>query len=349
MAISLGFIALMTGFGLTLARASNSDGCQTVTIASLTSAQRSLEQYVATNGRYPLPASRLLTSSHADYGREASSPTALGIHRVAQASPVLIGALPHTTLELPTAMASDCWGHSYTYAVSEQFTTGAGYSSTTSLGGITLRSGTLSSSQLLAADVAYVALSHGQDALGATPASYSGPAITCNTERADASLTRIDKENCDSTNALFYASAPNTDDGEQFFDDWLVYGIRPTPTGDCSASPVTWGGNCAGSALLTIAGLSVNVTNTTPGYTGLAVSTCTAGVRSTLGICLPIGACVITSPRDGSPTAMLTGTTINYGTGICKTYKCCSGGVSQSALSPCLTPLDIPGLAFSCP
>lgn len=124
----------------------------------------------------------------------------------------------------------------------------------------------------------------------------------------------------------------------------MVVANRVASPNDCAVSTVTWGTHCSGNALLTIAGLSVNVTNTTPGYTGLAVSTCTNGVRSTLGVCLPIGACVVTSPRDGNPTAMLTGTTIHYGTGVCKTYKCCSGGVTITPLAPCLSPLDLPGL-----
>lgn len=349
MAISLAVIALMTGLGLTLARASTASNCDPSAIASLSTVQRSLEQYVIANGRYPLPASRQLTTTHPDYGREVATPTALGIHRIMQASPVLIGGLPHTTLALPSAFASDCWGHAYTYAVSESFTTAGGYGSAAMLGGITLRHGTLASAQPLAANVAYVVLSHGGDALGASPASYGGALITCNSEQMDPGVQRIDKENCDTLNSIFFASAPNLHAGENFFDDVLIYGIRPTPTDECAAETVTWGSNCAGSALLTLAGLSVNVTNTTPGYTGLAVSTCVNGVRSTLGICLPLGSCVITSPRDGAATAMLTGTTINFGTGICKTYKCCSGGVTVSTLSPCLTGLDIPGLALSCP
>ena len=92
-----------------------------------------------------------------------------------------------------------------------------------------------------------------------------------------------------------------------------------------------------------------NVTNQTPGYTGIALSTCMNGTRTTVGVCLPVGACATTSPRDGSSIILLTGVGMNFGANICQRYACCNGTVSITPLSPCLLPVDLPGITISCP
>lgn len=348
LAISLLIISLITGFGLQIWAHTDQTTCTRSTPDEMAAMQNAIDQFVASNGRYPLPASRHIGVNDPGYGREASGPFDSAIVRIPQASPVLVGALPHVTLNLPADLASDCWGHKFTYAITQNFTTTAGYGNGSNFGGVILRYGTLASAQELDSDAAYAIVSHGPDALGASRANYSGPEINCNTVATDLAQPRIDKENCDTINSIYYLSEINTEAADHYFDDYVVVANRVLSPNDCAASTITWGGNCSGSAILTLAGLSVNVTNTAPGYTGLALSTCHNGVRTTLGVCLPIGACVITSPRDGNPAAMLTGTTINYGTGICKTYKCCSGGATISTLTPCTLPLDLPGLGI-CP
>jgi prepilin-type N-terminal cleavage/methylation domain-containing protein len=348
LSISLGLVALMVGFGLQMSGQVQQGECTRSTADDMAQIQNAIDRFVTTQGRYPLPASRHLGASDPAHGREAASPFDGSINRVPQASPVLIGALPHVTLNLPTELSSDCWGHQFTYAVTQNFTTTAGYSNVSNYGGIILRYGTLASAQELDGQAAYAVISHGMQALGASATNYQGPEITCNSVALDPAQPRIDKENCDTLNAIFYLSEINTDEPTRYFDDFVVVANRITSPNDCGAAPVTWGTHCAGNVGLTLGGLSVNVTNITAGYTGLAVSTCSAGVRTTLGVCLPIGACVVTSPRSGNPVAMLTNTTIHFGTGVCKTYKCCSGGVGITPLSPCLTPLDLPGLGL-CP
>lgn len=346
MAICLVLLGLMTSFGLSFAEARDNQACEKSTTEDLEHIQFAMDQFVANNGRYPLPASRQLGRNHSAYGRSVGLPTDSAIHRIAQSSPILIGALPHATLGLPTQMASDCWGNQYTYAVTQDFTNTSGYEDPGKTGGVQLRTGTLTHWQTLSTRAAYTVLSHGRDALGASPGSHTGAPITCNAAHGDASVTRIDKENCDTNNSIFFTSNRNESDGDMFFDDYVMYAERPDPSDDCAESTITWGGHCSGNALLTLAGLAVNVTNVAAGYTGLALSTCNAGVRTTIGVCLPLGACIVPSPRNGNPMAMLTGTTMNFGTGVCETYKCCSGGVTISPLSPCSLPLDLPGLAL---
>lgn len=349
LAITLLILSLILGMGLQWWARTGAASCTRSTPDELATMQNAIDQFVAANGRYPLPASRRIGVNDPAYGREASGPFDPSIVRIPQSSPVLVGALPHVTLNLPNELASDCWGHKFTYAVTETFTTAAGYNNTANFGGIVLRYGKIANSQELDKEAAYAIVSHGADALGASSASYTGPEINCNSVATDLSQPRIDKENCDTINSIFYMSEITTAEPDRYFDDYVVVANRVVSPGDCAASAVTWGGNCQGNALLTLGGLSVNVTNTTPGYTGLAVSTCTNGVRSTLGVCLPVGACIYNNPRNASPTAVLTLTSINYGQGICKTYKCCNGNVTVTPLVPCLSSLDLPGVALSCP
>lgn len=334
-AITLLIISLMVGFGLQFHGKSGIATCHRSTPDELATMQNAIDQFVAANGRYPLPASRRVGVNDPMYGREVGGPFDSSIVRIPQASPVLMGALPHVTLNLPSELASDCWGNKFTYAVTQSFTTAAGYSNSANFGGIVLRYGPIAS--------------HGHDALGASRANYSGPEINCNSVASDLSQARIDKENCDTINSIFYLSEINTSQPDLHFDDYVVVANRVASPSDCAASTVSWGGHCYGNALLTLGGLSVNVTNTAPGYTGLALSTCTNGVRNTLGVCLPIGACIYNNPRNGEPTAVLTLTSMNYGLGICKTYKCCNGTITATPLTPCLSSLDLPGVALSCP
>lgn len=348
LSICLLIVTLIIGFGLQVGGISQHGECSRSTADELAQMQNAIDRFVVTNGRYPLPASRRLGANDPLHGREAASPFDSSINRVSQSSPVLIGALPHVTLNLPTELGSDCWGHQFTYAVSEYFTTTAGYANPSNHGGVVLRYGTLAAAHELDSEAAYAIVSHGMDALGASATNHQGPEITCNSALQDVAQLRIDKENCDTLNAIFILSEHNTTEPSRYYDDFVVVANRMVSPNDCGAAAVTWGTHCTGNADLTLGGLSVNVTNLTAGYTGLAVSTCTGGVRATVGVCLPVGACVVTSPRNGSPVAMLTGTTMNYGTGVCKTYKCCAGGASITPLFPCLTPLDLPGLGL-CP
>ena len=204
-------------------------------------------------------------------------------------------------------------------------------------------------------DAAYVLLSHGESALGASPHNWGGTKRNCNTEWLNPAIRRADKENCDTYNAVFFTN--NLQDGdveEYFFDDILIYASKPNivkeeepPPAEtsCNAGMVTWGGNCAAPALITLLGLSVTLTNTNSGYTGVALSTCHPnGTRITLGTCLPIGTCTAPSPRGGLPVVLLTGISMDFGMGVCKKYSCCTGVVKVQNIFPCPL-LDLPGIA----
>ncbi len=358
MAIILAIIGMMSGYALSFAKTGRgTQDCLLRSQAQMASVQAAMTRFVTYKMRLPMPAATNLPMTDPEYGHEVEVSTDPSIDRYASSPAVLFGAVPFATIGLSPGEAIDCWGNQLTYAVTETLTSTASYADSANQGGIEIRSGTLTAYNALTTQAAYVIVSHGADALGASPRNYSGVKKNCNSDEANYGVTRIDKENCDTNNNIFFAADYNPGSkSDHFFDDIIAYTPKPAvavpaapvPNGSCSAnSRITWGGNCAAPALLTLNNLSLNLTNINSGYTGVAVSTCINGVRTTIGVCLPIGTCQGVSPRDGSALMLLTGVTMNYGTGVCKKYKCCSGSLTSSALSPCPL-IDTPGIAV-CP
>lgn len=348
--VCLLLLSFMVSFSVQAFQSDTEGACRTRTDQQLQQIRQHLANFVARTGRYPLPAGRSIGIGNAAYGSEVATPTDTRIHRIVATQPVLVGALPHASIGLPMEMGSDCWGTKFTYAVTESHTTTVGYAAAAQEGGITVRNGRPSQYQIVTTKASYVVVSHGADALGGSAMNYQGSLKTCNSEAGDGSIQRVDKENCDTLDTVFYSTPRNSGDtASRFFDDHLIMAERPNvPEASCAAQTVTWGSGCSAPALLTLGGLSVNVTNIAAGYTGVALSTCTNGVRSTLGVCLPIGFCTTTNPRTGNPMTLLTGVGMNFGPGICKRYACCSGVVSITPLAICPI-IDLPGLAISCP
>lgn len=285
--VVVGFIAV---YSVTMIGNDPMAGCSLLPNEQLARMQAAIDQFVTTNRRYPLPASRNIGITNPKYGVEVSSPLDSSVNLVPGLQPVLIGAVPHATLGLSNDDASDCWGSKFTYAVTQSMTTTLGYASQLNVGGIILRNGTLTSWQLVDPNIAYLIFSHGPMKLGASAANYSGAAINCNATYLDITNLEVDKENCDTLNAIFVSADTNYNPGNRFFDDTVVTGTRPPylPP-NCPAETVSWGMGCQAPALLTLLGLSINVTNVRTGFTGVALSTCTNGVRSTVGLCLPLG------------------------------------------------------------
>lgn len=340
----------MVGFGLQANNAERATVCLETTKQQMETIHAAIDAYVSTHNRYPLPASRMLGIQDPDFGREVNASNHPGIKRVVGSPPVLIGTLPTTTLGMPNEIAADCWRNAFTYAVTETLTTEAGYALPTNLGGISLKRGTLAVPVVISTQIAYVAISHGSDSMGAVPERDIGAVQDCNPQQADATIRRIDKENCDTVNNSYFASDYSEgDNANNFFDDFVTYAEKPPlASGDCASETITWGGGCEAPALITLGGLQVPLTNIASGYTGTAVSVCNNGVRTTiLGVCLPVGICSGTNPRTGNPMSLLTGLGANFGAGICQQYRCCNGAITTKPLSPCPL-LDLPGLAVTC-
>lgn len=341
MAVVLVIVALMASFAIKLPPASSKD-CYSVTRAQQREIQNALDRYVRANNFYPRPAGRALGVNDPLYGVAASSSAAASIDRIGGGSTaVLVGALPFATLGLNGRFAADCWGNKFTYYVSDQLVTNTTYMDNDSAGHITVRTGTLSTPSTLTGSAAYAVVSHGANALGASPRNYTADKKLCNTEQSNGSLSRIDKENCDSNNReVFSADFNNGNDSAQFFDDLVVYSNKTGFTG-CNSAVVTWS-TCSATVIALQNQGSTNVENTAGGYTGTATVSCNNGTLNVSGL-----SCTSTSSCTGQPvnwapgcsgtvgnlshggTTSVNNTASGYSGSV--TVNCSGGTISQEA------------------
>lgn len=275
-------VGLMVAFGLTVFGGSNSAACTASTQQQLATIEAALHNFAATHARMPKPARMDLGSSDPQFGYEAMGAitdpndavyaTDAPAGGVTNTGGVLIGALPHVALGLPSENAADCWGNKFTYAVTNALTSNhptAGYPGL-NVGAITMRSGTLGSPQPLSNTISFAVISHGEDAYGATPMSAGNMTPRhCN----GSSEPKIDRENCNN-DVIFYNSTPNTGDQGQYFDDLVVFGAKLQSTEPCAAQAQSWMTSCNGNAIALNHGASDVITNTAPGFTGTVTVTC---------------------------------------------------------------------------
>ena len=236
----LAIVGVMAGVGIqAIQTTTNTENCYPKTRAQMREIEQSLANYVRNNNRYPTPANRTLASSSSSYGVA----TTAGIDTIGSGtSAVQAGGLPFVTLGLGSNYAADCWGNKFTYYVSSQLTDTSTYMSNSSAGRITVKSGTLSSSQNITSSAAYAVVSHGQDALGSAPRNGAGS--YCTGSYGD----RIDQKNCKNSGTLELFSA-NFNNGKtngtlaaNYFDDVVLYANKTGYTG-CNAGggqTLTW-------------------------------------------------------------------------------------------------------------
>lgn len=242
LAVVLALVGLMAAFGVEASNGLKDVQCNGETAEQLARIQTAVQGFVASNGRLPKPALVTLGSSNGEFGKEV---TTLPNADLVDTGNVLIGSLPHVTLGLPIEMAADCWGNKFTYAVTEALTSNdpaTGYGP--SAGAITLKSGTRAAAQDLMTTGAYVVVSHGSDRLGATPLSASTIVPRWCTL---AGGTEIDRENCDTTNDVYFDGYANPGTvADNAYDDILVFeGKDPVATAVAS-NAYGWGYNLGG-------------------------------------------------------------------------------------------------------
>ena len=146
-AIVIVIVGLMSGLVMKSERAVQPTNCYLQTQEQLAKVTAALDSFVRRNNRYPLPAGRSIGTSDVNFGHEASVATSSAIDRLATApsasNPILFGALPFQALGLSDAFAADCWGNKLSYVVTQSLTdsTASGFPSTSTFGGIEIRSG----------------------------------------------------------------------------------------------------------------------------------------------------------------------------------------------------------------
>lgn len=348
LAIVLVLVGMMAGFAVKLTPAKD---CYGETREQLRDVQTALEAYVRANNKYPTPASRKPSVNDPLYGLQTTISTD-GSDRIGSGgTAVLVGALPFVTLGLNTNYAVDCWGNKFTYFVSEVLTDSATYMSNTSAGTITIRNGstalTAPGPSTLSAVAAYAVVSHGKDALGAAKRSGSTTnKFYCNTQQASTTITRVDKENCDTANQELFSATFNDGQGApNFFDDVIVYANKTGFTG-CNAGTVSWSTNCTANVSAMGNADTTTATNTAGGYNGTATVTCTNGTLSLSNTsCAVAGTCAAQSVSwstncAGTSTSLASGnsgTVTNTASGYTGTVsvQCQSNGTLTQSSPSC--------------
>ena len=234
LAVVLVVVGLMAGFGVQAFSSYQTVGCYDKTTEQINTIRAALQQFAANNSRYPKPAYMATGSNSGTFGAEASNtgtPNAVGYATevptgMVVENGVLIGAVPHATLGLPSGFSADCWGSKFTYAVTNTLTSSNpsnGYPGPAP-GAIQLNTGTSASPATLSSTMSYVIVSHGDDKFGATPLSASDTtARNCD----GATATKADKENCDTGgagNRIFFDTTLNmAKNATDYFDDIIAY------------------------------------------------------------------------------------------------------------------------------
>ena len=212
------------------------------TLSQMTIA-RAVSDFVDANGRYPCPARYTLDEDDPNHGRESYAPgppgacvPAAGIFattgRDANAAggpdPVLIGAVPYASLNIPYEMALDGWKRKITYAVSERMANGSITPFDDTQGAISIAEsdGDNLAPNATVGSQPYILVSHGDNGAGAY--STSGVLVAL----CPAAAAGRERENCDN-DADFETPGFDADGtgrrnlvaGAEYSDDVVYYDV----------------------------------------------------------------------------------------------------------------------------
>lgn len=201
MAIVLVLMSLLMTTALSFWRIHAAGQGRSTTRENLARAQDALRAYVALNGHYPCPASRLAARDSDDYGRalpncrsdirnDSDQRTVAAKGR--NGDYVRIGILPFRSLGLPDIAAEDGWRNFIQYAVTEKLTTPATFHQLRGAIDVVDESGR--SRLTPPASAQYILFSSGADGAGGYP-SNGAPALACPKKM-------MQTQNCDD-NAVF--------------------------------------------------------------------------------------------------------------------------------------------------
>ena len=255
LAVVLAILGVVVTLGLDIGQSAMRGSERISTQEKLSIIQQALELYAERNGYLPCPAGPALLPTNANFGFEEFVNSTAGSNcgtsnGVVNASSTFIGMVPVRNLGLPDGYASDAWGNKILYAVSSQHVraTGIGMNSYYANNPtITINTGTRSSSYTIStlntgaagAGATYVVLSHGPNGRGAYPLNGTAIAVACS------GATLIDVENCDRSNATFFASSYN--EGAQtttHFDDYIVWGSNANKRNPVAVLPNSCPSGC---------------------------------------------------------------------------------------------------------
>ncbi|HBR67983.1 MAG TPA: hypothetical protein DEA55_01240 [Rhodospirillaceae bacterium] len=169
---------------------------------------RAVSDFVDANGRYPCPTPYTRDEDATDHGREFCPPaipvpgtcnggicraTGRDANAAGGPDPVLIGAVPYASLNIPYEMALDGWKRKITYAVSERMANGSITPFDDTQGAISIveSDGDNLAPNAIVGSQPYLLVSHGDNGAGAY--STSGVLVA----PCPAAVNGRERENCD--------------------------------------------------------------------------------------------------------------------------------------------------------
>lgn len=260
MAIVIILSGLFTAMALQAYKNQTNQNKYKATLDTMDVINNALYEYYLTNGRYPCPADPNLAQGDLGHGDElcradpVADPCPAGLvcetfgardaDGDGNADPVMIGALPVTTLmngifntKIGPEDEIDGYGMKFTYAVSELMTSST-YDSlhpaSGRLGAISVRDGNGRSVVTPDDSAQYVIFSHGEDEIGAYTKggdAVGGCIVTATTlppvqgYNPGTAGIETEKENCDNNDAIFVKELQQRADDDNYYDDVLMFGI----------------------------------------------------------------------------------------------------------------------------
>lgn len=198
----------------------------TVRSALFTFISRDLDDDPATIGslsRYPCPAPLNTTQDSPNFGVEQRDPdngqciaTTDGINGVFDVGGAYIGAVPTTSLRIPSVNMLDAHNNRFTYAVSKDLVLDQALNDPSLDGSIVIRR----ASGVEIPNAPFALISHGELGQGAFSAE-GGQVLPCQTE--DLGESTEDSENCDFNDAVFLEAELSTGTIANFYDDQLAF------------------------------------------------------------------------------------------------------------------------------
>lgn len=222
LSIVVAILSLVSVLGLEVATSFLTTRAYDATKEKLNKLDRAMRDFYWVHGRLPCPADRTLAPTNVNYGTEACAHPYGSSHPISGTS-VLGGAVPFRSLNLQPEDALDSYNSKITYHVS-QLLTGDASSYFLYPGAIEVRSGRLqqpctTACVVIASDVAYALISHGNDKRGAR--NRHGVVTGC-TAIND---SRIDAQNCIGLNGG--SIVPNSIPWNVLYDSRYNPGTQP--------------------------------------------------------------------------------------------------------------------------
>jgi prepilin-type N-terminal cleavage/methylation domain-containing protein len=213
LSLSIAILGIIIAGGMQLSTTQSGEEKTVELYTKLDKIEKALIVYLRDRGHLPCPARRSDAPDSSTFGQSTNC-TITAVSGVEDISNVRHGVIPVRELNLSDSYMIDPWGNRFTYALIKDLgaesTAPHFINPSTSL--ISIRNAAGSDILSSSSDTAYVIISHGQAAHGAS--TKAGITTACSS-----STSFIDKENCNGNN--IFTHAPINLDRTNYYDDFI--------------------------------------------------------------------------------------------------------------------------------